>query len=78
MLQTRATNHLRHRPGSNKPDITSIYKVKVQLETEMVAHLWIQIVQHSVQPLMIAGVFAARVSIMSFLDFCYIYIAMNK
>lgn len=44
----------------------------------MVAHLWIQIVQHGVQPLTIAGVFAARVSIMSFLDFCYIYIAMNK
>lgn len=66
ILQTRATIHRRHSPGSNKSEITSMYKVKVQLETEMVALLRTQNVQHSVHPLMIEDVFAARVSIVSF------------
>lgn len=43
-----------------------MYKVKVQLETEMAALFWTQNVQHSVHPLMIEDVFAARVSIVSF------------
>lgn len=38
-----------------------MYKVKVQLETEMAALFWTQNVQHSVHPLMIEDVFAARV-----------------
>lgn len=66
ILQTRATIHRRHRPGSNKSEITSMYKVKVQLETETVALLRTQNVQHSVHPLTIEDVFAARVSIVSF------------
>lgn len=43
-----------------------MYKVKVQLETEMAALLWTQNVQHSAHPLMIEDVFAALVSIVSF------------
>lgn len=64
ILQTRATIHRRHSPGSSKSEIMSMYKVKVQPET--VALLWTQNVQHSVHPLTIEDVFAARVSIVSF------------
>lgn len=76
MLQTRATVHRRQRRWSNQSEVTSMYKVKVQLETEMVAHLWTQNVQHSVQPLTITDVSSARVSIVSFsrnYKICLIY-----